>query len=127
METESITRLCLNIQMSVHNVTSCRMVDIDKQEMTARPENKPGEFPRQPELLFSEKWTSAIMFSRKITICSIHTLHENFTNFKPCFCFFTVMGLCIYACVCVCMCVYVCVKCCPPNNFQTSYPINTKF
>ena len=40
--------------------------------------------------------------------------------------------LCLSVCVCVSVCVYVCVCVCvkfwsPPNNFQTTYPIDTKF
>ena len=42
--------------------------------------------------------------------------------------------MCMRACVCVCVCVlFVCVCVCvcvilvPHNNFQTSYPIDTKF
>ena len=30
-------------------------------------------------------------------------------------------------CVCVCVCVCLCSILVPPNNFQTSYPIDTKF
>ena len=44
--------------------------------------------------------------------------------------------MCLRVCVCVCVCMYVCVcvyvcVCLqfwsPPNNFQTSYLIDTKF
>ena len=41
--------------------------------------------------------------------------------------------LCVYLCVCVSLSLCVCVCVClfkilaPPNNFQTSYPIDTKF
>ena len=35
---------------------------------------------------------------------------------------------CVSVCVCVCVCVSVCVQFwSPPNNFQTSYPTDTKF
>ena len=39
------------------------------------------------------------------------------------------VGVCVFVSVCVCVCVCVCVKFWspPPNNFQTSYPIDTKF
>ena len=41
--------------------------------------------------------------------------------------------VCVCLCVCVCVCVSVSVSVClckiwsPPINFQTSYPIDTKF
>ena len=44
------------------------------------------------------------------------------------------IGLGVCVCVCVCVCVYICVCLCvcvkfwsTRNNFQTSYPIDTKF
>ena len=47
-------------------------------------------------------------------------------TYKMCVC------LCVCACVCVCVCVCVCLCVCvqfwsPPNNFHTSYAIDTKF
>ena len=38
-------------------------------------------------------------------------------------------GVCVSVCVCVCVCVCMCVCTIlvPPNNFQTNYPIDTKF
>ena len=41
--------------------------------------------------------------------------------------------MCVCVCVSVCLCICVCVSVClckvlvPPNNFHTSYPIDTKF
>ena len=41
------------------------------------------------------------------------------------------MGLRVCVCLCMCVCVCVCVCLCtvlvPPNNFHTSYAIDTKF
>ena len=46
--------------------------------------------------------------------------------FKPLF--QSCLVLCLGVCVCVCVCVCVSVKFwSPPNKFQTSYPIDTKF
>ena len=46
-----------------------------------------------------------------------------------CVCVYVCVCLCV--CVCVCVCLYVCVSVYnfgpPPINFQTIYPIDTKF
>ena len=52
-----------------------------------------------------------------------------------CVCVCVCVCLCVCVCVCLCLCVsvFVCVCVClckilvPPINFQTSYPIDTKF
>ena len=48
-----------------------------------------------------------------------------------CACVCAHVSLCASARACVCVCVCVCVCACtilvPPNNFQTIYPIDTKF
>ena len=50
-----------------------------------------------------------------------------------CVCVHPYAWMCARACVCVCVHASVCVRACawtvliPPNNFQTSYPIKTKF
>ena len=35
--------------------------------------------------------------------------------------------VCVCLCVCVCVCVCLCTVLVPPNNFHTTYAINTKF
>ena len=48
-----------------------------------------------------------------------------------CVCVYVCVSVCVCVCVCVCLCVCVCMCVCailvPPINFQTSYPIVTKF
>ena len=60
-----------------------------------------------------------------VNICIVFSLVSAFSQKKKTY--KMGLGVCLCVCVCVCVCVCLCNVLVPPNNFHTSYPIDTKF
>ena len=81
-------------------------------------------------VFYSEKAFASLSFGRGwvdlVSLVSFSKKKKTFKMGSRCVC------VCVSVYVCVCVCVSVCVCVCvqfwsPPINFQTSYPIDTKF
>ena len=90
------------------------------------------------------KWEVVILRGKSITPVTsrrvrhgYHSCHSAERDFTPDFILFSLVSAfsqknmtyktSLGVCVCVCVCVCLCTILTPPNNFQTSYPIDTKF